>query len=130
MKRTITTLCLAICCMAISAQGIMKKLPDNTYVVNTSELCQARGFKDKTPIEVYIKSGKVVKIETLQNKETPKYFKIVKSKYIPKFIGLKISNALGLAKEPKCDGCTGATFSAKAIQQNIKSALEYYKKNK
>jgi len=35
-----------------------------------------------------------------------------------------------LTEASKIDGCTGATMSTKALQQNIKAALEYYKKKK
>lgn len=130
MKRTILTICFAVCCIVASAQNIMKKQADGTCIVNSSELCKARGYKDKTPLEVHIKGGKVVKIEPLPNKETPKYFKIVTTKYLPKFVGLKVAKALGIAVQPECDACTGATFSGKAVQQNIKAALDYYRKNK
>lgn len=112
-----------------SADEVMTKLPDGTYVVNTTELCKARGYKSFTPVEVHIKSGKVISVQALPNRETPKYFKIVKTKYIPKFEGLKFSKAQKLADDD-VDGCTGATMSAKAVQQNIKMALDYYNKNK
>lgn len=130
MKKIIIAIAFAAISITASADDVMKKQADGTYVVNTTTLCQARGYKNITPLEVYIKSGKVVKIEALKNKETPKYFKKAVDGLFPQFIGLKISKALGIAEAPKIDGCTGATMSGKALQQNIKAALAYYKKNK
>ena len=43
---------------------------------------------------------------------------------------LKISKAKKLAERTEVDGCTGATFSTKAVQKNIKAAIGYYEKNK
>lgn len=129
MKKYIVSAVMMLCSLAVSAGEIMTKTSDGTYVVNTTEICTVRGYKSTTPLEVYIKSGKVVKVVPLKNKETPKYFKIVASKYIAKFAGLKVKKASETA-EAKIDGCTGATMSSKAVQQNIIAALNYYKKHK
>ena len=40
--------------------------------------------------------------------------------------GMKVEDAL----KAKVDGRTGATFSSDALRENVKLALEYYKKNK
>ena len=111
-------------------EGVMTKQPDGTYVVNTTELCNARGYKSTTPVEVHIKSGKVVKVVPLPHKETPKYYRIAATALFGQFANLKVNKALEKAESPNVDGCTGATMSAKALQQNIKAALNYYKKNK
>ena len=49
-------------------------------------------------------------------------------KHFNRIEGLKIAKAQELTEIAKVDGCTGATMSTKALQQNIKAALEYYKK--
>lgn len=116
--------------LASYADDVMTKQADGTYVVNTTTLCQARGYKSTTPVEVYIKSGKVVKVVPLKNMETPGYFKKATRGLLSLFEGLKISKAIEITETSKIDGCTGATMSTKALQQNIKVALEYYKKNK
>lgn len=69
-------------------------------------------------------------MEALKNRETPKYFRMAAKALLSQYAGLKISKALTKAESSKVDGCTGATMSAKALQQNIKAALNYYKKNK
>lgn len=121
------SICFSLCA---SAQQVMKKLDKNTYVVNTTELCKARGYKSYTPLEVHIRNGKVIDIVALPNRETPKYFHIAKTALFAQYKDKKVAKALAQAKQPKVDGCTGATLSAKALQQNIKAALDYYNKNK
>ncbi len=128
MKRMISLYAAMLLTLASYADDVMTKQSDGTYVVNTTTLCQARGYQSTTPVEVYIKSGKVVKIVPLKNTETPGYFKKAVKGLLGLFEGLKIAKAQELTEIAKVDGCTGATMSTKALQQNIKAALEYYKK--
>lgn len=128
MKRIISLYAAMLLAVASYADDVMTKQSDGTYVVNTTTLCQARGYQSTTPVEVYIKSGKVVKIVPLKNTETPEYFKKAVKGLLGLFEGLKIAKAQELTEIAKVDGCTGATMSTKALQQNIKAALEYYKK--
>ena len=116
--------------ISVFADDVMTKQSDGTYVVNTTTLCQAHGYRSTTPVEVYIKSGKVMKVVPLKNTETPGYFKKAVKGLLGLFEDLKISKALELSEASKIDGCTGATRSTKALQQNIKAALEYYNKKK
>ena len=116
--------------LASYADDVMTKQGDGTYVVNTTTLSQAKGYQSTTPVEVYIKSGKVVKVVPLKNTETPGYFKKAVKGLLGLFVGLKISKAMELTEVARVDGCTGATMSTKALQQNIKAALEYYKKKR
>ena len=112
------------------ADDVMKKQSDGTYVVNTTTLCKAKGFKGTTPVEVYIKAGKVVKVVSLPNVETKNYYAKVEKNLVSKFAPQKVAKAKKLATQAKVDGCTGATFSTKAVQQNVAAALEYYQKHK
>ena len=128
MKRIISLYAAMLLAVASYADDVMTKQSDGTYVVNTTTLCQARGYQSTTPVEVYIKSGKVVKTVPLKNTETPGYFKKAVKGLLGLFEGLKIAKAQELTEIAKVDGCTGATMSTKALQQNIKAALEYYKK--
>ena len=128
MKRIISLYAAMLLAVASYADDVMTKQSDGTYVVNTTTLCQARGYQSTTPVEVYIKSGKVLKIVPLKNTETPGYFKKAVKGLLGLFEGLKIAKAQELTEIAKVDGCTGATMSTKALQQNIKAALEYYKK--
>ena len=113
---------------AVQQVMVMYKQADGTYVVNTTTLTpNVKGFKGATPVEVYIKNNKVVKVVPLPNHESHRYFNMVKETLLPKFEGMKVAKA---AKAEQVDGATGATFSSRAIKANVAAAVAYYKKNK
>lgn len=113
---------------AVQQEKVMYKQADGTYVVNTTTLTpNVKGFKGATPVEVYIKNNKVVKVVPLANHESSRYFNTVKQNLLPKFEGMKVAKA---AKAEQVDGATGATFSSRAIKANVAAAVAYYKKNK
>lgn len=100
---------------------------DGMYVVNTTTLGKdVIGYVSPTPLKIYIKKNKVVKIEFLKNQETPKYFARVKKAMLNKWDGLKVADAEKL----QVDGVTGATFSSDAVKKNVELGLQYYKKHK
>lgn len=100
---------------------------DGAYVVNTTELGKkVDGYAGPTPLKVYIRKGKVEKIEFLPNQETPKYWNAVKKQMQNSWDGMKVADAL----KAEVDGRTGATISSNAVKENVKLALEYYEKNK
>ena len=105
--------------------NVMTKQKDGTYVVNTTTLASnVRGYVGSTPLEVYIKKNKVVKVVALPNKETPKIYAKVKSGMLPKYAGKKTSAVSSV------DGVTGATYSSKAVKANVEAAVKYYKTHK
>lgn len=131
MKKQISILALAALMtvgFAFAAAGddnVMRKQSDGTYVVNTTTLAaNVSGFKGATPVEVYIKNDKVVKVVAMKNRETPRYFEQVDSKMLPKFAGKRIS------KVGTVDGVSGATFSSRAVKLNVEAAVKYYKAHK
>lgn len=98
----------------------------STTIINTTELGKdVRGYKGQTPLKIYISKNKVTKIEPLQNRETPQYFKKAKA-LLAKYEGKTASKAMKM----KVDGVSGATFSSKALKENVTLGLEYYKKHK
>lgn len=100
---------------------------DGMDVVNTTTLGKdVIGYVDTTPLKIYIKKNKVVKVEALKNQETPKYWVKVKKALLDKWNDLKVSDAQKL----KVDAVTGATFSSDAVVKNVQLGLEYYQKNK
>lgn len=110
---------------AANDENVMRKQSDGTYVVNTTTLAaNVSGFKGATPVEVYIKNDKVVKVVAMKNRETPRYFEQVDSKMLPKFAGKRIS------KVGTVDGVSGATFSSRAVRLNVEAAVKYYKAHK
>ncbi|MBR4722077.1 MAG: FMN-binding protein, partial [Muribaculaceae bacterium] len=75
MKKTIIALTLmGAVATASAADSVITKQKDGTVVVNTTTIASdVRGFKGATPVKIYIKKGKVMKVEALPNKETPRY---------------------------------------------------------
>lgn len=79
MKKVLATLALALAVVGVSAQDVMKKLGDGTYVVNTTTLADdVDGYQGTTPVEIHIKKDVIVKVVPLKNMETPKHFNRVK----------------------------------------------------
>ena len=130
ITRGAATLLLLLAASAIHADNVMTRHADGTTTVRTTTSCNARGYRTATPVEVHFKNGKVQKVVALRNEETVPYFSRVKQFLLPLYNNLKISKAKKLAQRTDIDGCTGATFSTKAVQKNIKAAIDYYEKKK
>lgn len=127
LKLSASALCMALLLMSAKGdEGIMEK-EKGTYVVNTTRLASdVRGFQGATPVKIYIKGNKIQSIEALSNDETPKHWAKVKKLLLEKWNGLTVDKAL----KTEVDVVTGATLSSKAVKENVKRGLEYYKKNK
>lgn len=94
-------------------------------VVNTTTLADdVEGYAGPTPLKIYIKKGKIEKIEALKNVETPKYFALIKRDLLGKWNGLTVKKAA----EQKVDVVTGATFTSEAVIENVKRGLNHYNK--
>ena len=78
MKKTIFSLCLLLASTALQAEEVMTKKADGTYVVRTTTICKARGYRKTTPVEVHIKKGVVQKVVALKNEATVPYFEKIK----------------------------------------------------
>ena len=114
------TLCAMQCDDVMTRSGAV-------YIVNTTTLAKdVRGYRGTTPVKIYIKNNKIQKVEALQNRETPDYFEEVEAVMLPKWQGMTVKKAL----QTDVDGVTGATFSSKAVRENVRRGLEYYSKNK
>ena len=120
-------LLLAVVLMSADKNPKVMVKEKGTYIVNTTEIAKdVEGYNGPTPLKVYIKGGKVVKIEYLANDETPKYWNSVVKHMEGKWDGKTVKEA----KTLQVDGRTGATYSSNAVKENVKRALEYYEKNK
>lgn len=109
----------------ITADAILTKDGKTTVVNTTSLTSNVRGFKGPTPLKIYIKGNKIQKIETLPNQESPKFFSKAKA-VLAQFEGKSVSKVEKLNVDAK----TGATFSTKALIQNVKQGVKYYKEHK
>jgi len=127
MKKIVLSIFLMAVCMASYADDVMRKEKDGTYVINTTTLAQdVKGYIGATPVEVYIKKNKVVKVVMLKSQETPKYNARVKKNMLPLYEGVKITKKSTV----DVDGVTGATFTSNAVKENVKRALQYYWRHK
>ena len=124
---------VSCCSLMVVALTLMSWTADDTMtkengmtVINTTQLGKdVQGFLGTTPVKIYIQKNKVVKIEALKNQETPKYFLKVKKNLLDKWNGVKVKDA----KKMKVDAVTGATYSSKAVIENVQLGLDYYSKH-
>ncbi len=131
MKRLMMT--VSCCSLMVVALTLMSWTADDTMtkengmtVINTTTLGKdVQGFLGATPLKIYIQKNKVVKIEAMKNQETPKYFLKVKKHLLDKWNGVKVKDA----KKMKVDAVTGATYSSKAVIENVQLGLDYYSKH-
>lgn len=127
MKKLMMSVLLMTAFIQVYADDVMRKEKDGTYVINTTTLAQdVEGYLGQTPVEVYIKKNKIVKVVMLKSQETPKYNARVKKEMLPSYENKKIVKG----KAVEVDGVTQATFTSNAVKENVKRALEYYWKHK
>jgi len=131
MKRnSILSICVALLLMATLSsfvQGDKTMTKENGMtIINTKNIGKhIEGYAGTTPLKIYIKKNKVVKVEALPNQETPKFFARA-AQIIDSWNGKTVDKAL----KAQVDGVTGATYSSDAIKENVKVALKYYKEHK
>ena len=125
-KLLATILILSAAATVLTADKVIRKQNNGTFVVNTSTIAKdVRGYNGPTPLEIHIKDDRIVKIIILSNNETRNYFERVKKNLMSKWIGMKVNKVLST----DIDAVTGATYTSDAVTENMKRALEYYKKN-
>jgi len=92
-------------------------------VINTTDLAtDIEGYVGTTPVKIYIQGDKVLRIESLENEETPKYFDMVEKKLMKKWNGMPVKTA----EKAKVDVVTGATVSSEAVIENVRRGISYY----
>lgn len=127
MEKKLLALLLAMFVLNASAQEVMKREKDGTYIVNTTTLAQdVDGYNGPTPVEVHIRKNKIVKVVVLKSQEGPKYVARVQKGMLPHYEGASVKKG----SVQHVDGVTGATFTSDAIRENVKRAVAYYWKHK
>lgn len=118
MKHKLILILLATVCMIASAAPKKPK----SFVVNTEKLGKTvMGYAGTTPLEIYIVDGKVDKIVPLKNNETPDFFqKVLDSPIFSSLQGKTVKEA----SEVQLDAVSGATWSSKAVIENIRLGLK------
>lgn len=120
MKKQFTLLALLAALLVAGAQ----QAGAQNRVIYTGELGKkVMGYNGPTPVTITITNGKIAKIEAAPNQESPRFFNQAKAHIFPQYIGKTVKQALGL----KADISTGATYSSKALIQNIKLGLQTVK---
>lgn len=111
---------------AMPASNTIITKEGKTAVVNTTTLtANVKGFRGPTPVKLYIRKNKIVKVEALQNKETPNFFNRAKT-LLKQYEGKSVSKAVTM----KVDAVSGATFSSRALIKNVQAGAKYYKEHK
>lgn len=105
-----------------TGEPVMTKQKDVTIINTTTLATDIEGYVGTTPVKVYIKAGKVLKVEALENEETPKYFDMVVKGLMKKWNGLPVKTA----EKQKVDVVTGATVSSEAVIENVRRGISYY----
>ena len=102
----------------------LRTLDDGTIIINTTYLAKdVKGFGGTVPLNIYIKNGKIEKVEALKNSESPDFFQEA-SALLTRWNGKTTEQALAM----KVDGVSGATFSSRGIIGNMKAGLVYASK--
>lgn len=132
-KRLLTLLCavaiggttMLISCT--SSDGIMTK-KKGVYTVDTTTLSQeVKGYNGPTPLLITIAKDKIVKVEALENSETPGFFQRMKDGgMLERWNGKTVDEALSA----QVDAVAGATYSSNAVIENVRLGLTYYKEHK
>lgn len=103
-------------------EPIMSKQGNVTVINTTSLATDIEGYVGQTPVKVYIQNDKVLRVEALENEETPKYFDMVVKGLLKKWNGKPVKTA----EKMKVDVVTGATISSEAVIENVRRGISYY----
>lgn len=96
--------------------------PDGSMVINTTyPASDVSGFRGAVPLKIYIDAdGIITNIEALPNSETPRFFERA-SALLSEWEGKTVNEA----QATDVDAVSGATFSSKAIIENVHRGLDY-----
>ena len=101
-----------------------KSKASTTQVIYTGDIAKkVIGYNGPVPLNITIKNGVIENIEVLDNQESPGYLKRATAKVLPQYIGKTVAEA----KKLNADIATGATYTSKAIIQNIQMGLDQAK---
>ena len=93
-------------------------------IINATALADdVEGYVSTTPVKIYIRNNKVMRVEALENEETPKYFDMMVEKgLLKKWNGQPAKTA----EKQKVDAVSGATVSSEAVIENVRRGIAYY----
>ena len=95
---------------------------DGSRLISTEELAKdVLGFGGSVPLHIYMREGRVVRVEALDNYETPPFFAQVVKDILPAWNGLTADEAL----KKEVAAVSGATISSRAVIENFRRGMEY-----
>lgn len=111
----------------VAGSAAARNASSTAQVVYTGEIAKKiNGYNGPTPLNIHVAGGKIVKIEALDNNETPQYFQKAANHIFKQYEGKTVAEALRLTP----DAATGATYSSEAIIKNIQMGLQQVKTTK
>lgn len=113
MKQNVWSVAVACAAFALMSFCVSKnaiKYNKDVAVINTSSIVKARGYMGNTPVKIFVRNNKIVKIESLPNQETPAVYAKAEE-LLKRFVGKSVDEASAM----KVDGVSGATYSSKAL---------------
>ena len=130
MKKTIIIAAIMLLVAGtVSLDARTKKAPKTkkataSQVIYTGDIAnKVIGYNGTTPLNITVKNGVIENIEVLPNQESPGYLKRAKDKVLPQYIGKTVAQA----KKLNADIATGATYTSRALIQNIQMGLDQVK---
>lgn len=108
--------------VAADSQPVLSERGD-TLVINTTQLTpDVRGYGGTTPLEMKILEGRIVQVAPLPNAESPGFFdRLAQAGLWQSWDGLTPAEAASL----QVDAVSGATYSSRAVLQNVAAAAQY-----
>lgn len=100
------------------------KMVKDTVKINTTDICpDVNGYVGLVPVEITVVNDSVSGVMALENKETPRFFqRVVDSGILDSWNGLSVNDAI--VKD--VDAVTRATYSSKAVIENVRRGLATY----
>ncbi|MGI6243406.1 MAG: FMN-binding protein [Prevotella sp.] len=100
-------------------------LDDGTTIINTTSLGKdIIGYAGPVPLEIHLKEGTISEVIALDNNETPEFFEEAEQ-ILTRWNGKEVEEAQAV----KVDAVSGATFTSRAIIQNVQVGLQYASQN-
>ena len=101
----------------------IKEMKDGSLIINTTEIGKdIMGYGGPTPLEIYIKDDIIQKVVPLKNQETPEFYGAVRnSDLLESYDG----KSLEQASQTPLDGVSGATYTSRAIIENMRAGVAY-----
>ena len=100
----------------------MRTSPDGATVINTTSLgADLIGYAGPVPIELYLRDGRIERLEVLPNSETPSFLEAVTDELPARWVGRTADEAATM----EVDVVSGATYTSRALIGNVRLAAAY-----